>query len=48
MYARDEITEVDSKRRYLLLALWVIALTTLLPGVPWKDVGFDDLSGWYT
>lgn len=44
MYARDEITPVDDRRRLLLLGLWAIAFLVLLPGVPWKDAGFDDLS----
>jgi uncharacterized membrane protein len=48
MYARDEITPVDGKRRYLLFATWVLAAAVLLPGVPWNDVGFDDVSGWFT
>lgn len=49
MYARDEITPVDGNRRNLLLLLWLLAALTLLPGVPWKDLGvFDDISGFLT
>jgi hypothetical protein len=45
MYARDEITPVDGNRRNLLLLLWLVAALTLLPGVPWRDVGvFDEFS----
>lgn len=49
MYARDEITPVDGNRRNVLLLLWLLAALTLLPGVPWKDLGaFDDISGFLT
>jgi hypothetical protein len=44
MYAQDEVTPVDRSRRTLLLFLLVVSLATILPGVPWKDAGFDDLS----
>lgn len=47
LYARDEVTEVSSARRTLLMVLLALVVATILPGVPWQDAGMDDM-GLYT